>query len=149
MLQWLSEKLFPNDGDGNTHHTPVRPEVGAAALMVEAAHRDGKYTEVEKDLATSAAMKLFNLNKMEAVELIKEAWAAQKVAPYMMRFAMAAKELGPDQREQLVTRLWWIIDSDRVDTINESLLIHSVIDILGISRERAKALRLPVPKEGV
>ena len=149
MLQWLSEKLFPDDGDGNTQASPVRPEVGAAALLIEAAHRDGKYTEVEKDLATSAAMKLFNLNKMEAVELIKEAWAAQKDAPYMMRFAAAAKDLDADQREQLVTRLWWIIDSDREDTVTESQLIHSIVDVLEISQERAKALRLPVPKERV
>lgn len=147
MLQWLSEKLFPGDGDGNTHPTDVTPQIGAAALMIEAVHRDGVYTQVEKDLATHALMKLFRLGNAEATELRKQAEKAQSEASYMMRFAVAAGKLDADCKEHLITTLWSLIDSDDRDTIPENFLVRSVIDVMGISHERARALRPAKPKE--
>lgn len=146
ILHWLSEKLFPGDGDGNTEPSPVRPEIGAAALLIEAAHRDGEYTEIERDLATNAIMKLFHLDNAAARALRIEAEEAQAEAAYMMRFATAARQLDSDQKERLVTQIWAVADSDRVETISETTLIHSITDILGIPAERAKALHPKKPE---
>ena len=144
MLHWLSDTHFK--GDPSDRPGPVSPEVAAAALLIEAAHRDSNYTEIERDLATSAIMKMFRKDNAEAVALRREAEAAQASAPYMMRYMTAARDLDPDTKEKFITQLWCVIDSDREETVAESMLVSSVIDVLGISRERARSLRPALPR---
>ncbi|MEM9233347.1 MAG: TerB family tellurite resistance protein [Pseudomonadota bacterium] len=140
MLKWLSDKIT---GQETGTLPEVTPEIGAAALLIEDAHRDDHYSEIERDLATSAIMKLFNLSNPEAVAMRRDAEEAQGHSGYIMRFCVAAQKLDADTKERLVTHLWAIIDSDQEETVAESMLVNSVIDMLGISRERARALRLP------
>lgn len=145
MLQWLSEKLSPSKEETPRTPEPVSPEAGAAALIIEAAHRGGSYTEVERDIATAALMKLFSLNNAEAVALRREAQAAHREAPQLMRFAQAARDLDVEKKEQLITKLWEILDSCEKGLPANPELISSVTDVMGLSTERARALRLPVP----
>lgn len=148
MLKWISEKLFPNDGDGNTVAPSLSPEVGAAGLLIEAAHRDSTYTEVEKDLATQALMKLFLMDNPAAVALRQEAEMAQSKATTMMGFASAARGLELEVKEALITRLWAITGSDQQDTVAESALVRSVIDVFGISQDRGRALKPAASPDG-
>ncbi|WOI54023.1 TerB family tellurite resistance protein [Parvularcula sp. LCG005] len=143
MKKWM-DRIFPNSGDGNTQAPSVSPEIGAAGVLVEAAWRDGQYTEVERDIATAAIMKLFLLDNASAARLRQEAEAAQAKASTMMTFAAAARGLPSDKKEALITRLWAIIDSNGSATVPEEHVVRSVIDVLGVPQERGRGLR-PAP----
>jgi uncharacterized tellurite resistance protein B-like protein len=130
MLQWLSERLFPGDGDGETSAPAVSPQIGAAGLLIEAAQRDGTYTEVEQDLVAQALMKLFHIGHPAATTLRQEAEEAQVQANNMVRFAAAARALDRPQKEALVVKLWEITESDGETRVPEAQMVRSAIDIL-------------------
>lgn len=137
----LSEWLFPGDGDGTTAPPQVSPEVGAAGLLIAAAHRDGKYTDVEKDAAAACLMKVFMLTNPDAQALRKEAEKAlHEGQRSMMTFAVAAKELDRDDQETLISHLWRLVESDG-ETVGENTLISAIRDVLGFTRQQAEALR--------
>ncbi|MEO1040925.1 MAG: TerB family tellurite resistance protein [Pseudomonadota bacterium] len=140
MIKNLSEWLFPGDGDGATAELPVSPRCGAAGLLVVAAHRDGTYSEIEKDLAAAALMKLFMMSNPEAKELRKEAEDALTGGQSMMAFAVAAKNLDREEQEALLSRLWRLVDTDG-EPVGENVLVSSVRDVLGFSQAQADALR--------
>lgn len=137
----ISEWLFPGDGDGQTAPPQVRSEIGAAGLLVAAAHRDGRYTDVEKDAAAACLMKLFMLTNPDAKALREEAEKElHEGQRSMMTFAVAAKELDREDQEMLITHLWRLVASDG-ETTGENTLISAVRDVLGFTRQQAEALR--------
>lgn len=141
VLKNLSEWLFPNDGDGETQAPSVSERVGAAGLLVAAAHRDGSYTDVERDLATAALMKLFHIGNPDATALRQEAEVELFEAHRsFMTFAVAAKGLDREDQEALVQRLWRLVETDG-EQLAENLLMSSIRDFLGFSRQQADALR--------
>ena len=85
---------------------PLTPELGAAGLIVMAAHRDGVSTEVERQEATAALMKLLHLPGPKAAALRADAEAAEAAGLGEAALAAAAAALPADEREQLVTCLW-------------------------------------------
>lgn len=140
-LKNLSEWLFPGDGDGTTAAPAVDARVGAAGLLVAAAHRDGTYTDVEKDLATACLMRLFMLTNPEAKALREEAEGELfKGHRGFVTFAAAAKSLEHDERETLISHLWRLISVDG-QTNGEDILVSSVRFVLGFTRAQAEALK--------
>ncbi|MEM9809935.1 MAG: TerB family tellurite resistance protein [Pseudomonadota bacterium] len=140
MIKDLSEWLLSGDSDGETAAPFVRPEVGAAGLLIVAAHRDGAYTDIEKDLATAALMKLFMLNNPDARALRVEAEEAIAGTRGIITFASAAKELDREDQEALITHLWRLV-ALQGETADENMLLSSIRDVLGFTRTQADALR--------
>ena len=141
VLKNISEWLFPGDGDGSTAPPSVSVQVGAAGLLVAAAHRDGRYTEVEKDSATAALMKLFHLGNPDASQLRQE--AEQELfegTRGFVTFASAAKQLDREEQEMLIRRIWELVGTDG-ETLGENIFVSSVRDFLGFTRAQADALR--------
>ena len=143
VINRISEALFPGDGDGNTQVPALSPEEGAAGLLIEAAQREGGLTEVERDLVDAALMKLFRLTNPQAKERRDAAEAAQTKSTTSMTFAAAAAQLSPEKREQLVTHLWAVADSDGSTSGMERELMGTVETVFGLSRDRVAALRAP------
>lgn len=141
VLKNFSEWLFPGDGDGNTAPPQCTPRVGAAGLLVAAAHRDGRYTDVEKDLVTAALMKLFMLTNPDAKALRQQAeeelFEGQKTFVF---FAAAAKQLDRDDQEALITHIWRIVEEGD-ETVAEHVFVSSVRGFFGFTRAQAEALR--------
>lgn len=137
----LSEWLFPGDGDGTTAPPAVSPRIGAAGLLVVAAQRDGRFTQMERDVAIAALMKLCHIGNPEAKELLQE--AEQELGEgqrSFMTFAVAAKGLERDEQEALITHLWRLVEVGE-ETTTENILVSSVRDVLGMTRAQAEALR--------
>ena len=143
VINRISEALFPADGDGETKPPTLSPEDGAAGLLIEAAQREGGLTEVERDLVDAALMKLFRPTNPQAKERRLAAEAAQARNTTAMTFAAAAAQLPPEKREQLVTHLWAVADSDASTSGMERELMGTVETVFGLSRERVAALRAP------
>lgn len=137
----LSEWLFPGDGDGSSAPAQVSKEVGAAGLLVAAAHRDGHYSDVESDLAAAAMMKLFMLTNPDAKALVRDAEKELfEGRRSFMTFAVAAKKLDREDQETLIRHLWRLVETDG-ETLSENLLVSSVRDVFGMSREEAALLK--------
>ena len=140
-IERLSEWLFPGDGDSQTAPAQVSPRIGAAGLLVVAAHRDGRYTRIETDVANAALMKLFHIGRPDAealrVQAEEELFEGQRS---FMTFAVAAKALERDDQEALITHLWRLVASDD-ETTGENVLISAIRDALGFTRAQAEALR--------
>lgn len=141
VLKNLSEWLFPGDGDGTTAPPAVSERVGAAGLLVAAAHRDGRYTDVERGVATAALMKLFHIGNPEAsalrVEAEGELFEGHRT---FVTFAAAAKLMTREDQETLIRHIWELVASDK-ETLGENLFVSSVRDFLGFTRAQAEALR--------
>ena len=141
VLKNINEWLFPGDGDGSTSPPSVSARVGAAALLVAAAHRDGRYTEVEKDSATAALMKLFMLGNPEASKLRQEAEERLfEGTRGFVTFAAAAQQLDREEQEVMIRHIWELVASDG-ETMGENIFVSSVRDFLGFTRAQADALR--------
>ena len=117
----------------------LTPEVGAAGLLIVAAHKDGVSTEVERQQVSAALMKLLHLPGPKAAALRAEAERFEEDA---VVFAQAAADLPPDEREGLVTALWSLSEAGPDDAPN--LVMDAVADAFAVSPERLAALR-PVP----
>lgn len=141
MLNWRSGK-----GDGATPPKAITlsAPVGAAGLVIEASHRDDKYTEVEADSATRTIMWLFQKDNAAARTIREEAEAARLNGVTPARFAEAAKSLETTEKEALITRLWALCayaDHEEAEAVS---FISSIADVFGIPHVRARALR-PTP----
>ena len=120
------------EGEGQAVLTP---ELGAAGLVIMAGHRDGVSTEVERQEATSALMKLLHLPGPKAASLRAEAERFEEDGD---AFAEAASAMPPDEKEQLVTCLWTLMGP--VPEARPPLL-DSVGRAFGLTEERLAALR--------
>ena len=81
MLNGCLKNYFPEVVMAILSAASVRLKWAAAGLLIEAAKRDG-YTEVERDMATQAIMKLFHIDNASAVALRQEAEDLQAKATH-------------------------------------------------------------------
>lgn len=139
-LKDLAEWLAMPAEDGALALPALSPRVGAAGLLVAAAHRQGSYTDVERDLAAAALMKLFLIPNPDAKALRREAEDAllESRRPFG-DFAAAAGELDRDEQESLLRHLWQLAGHDPAEGTHG--LVAAVRDALGFTEQQADALR--------
>lgn len=120
---------------------PVSPRCGAAALIVAAAHRRGRYSQLEQDRATAALMKLFHIGNPDAQKLRREAEGALKTQRLDFPACVkAAGTLDRDEKEALMTHLFRLVPSSETAPA-ETALIVAVRDAFGFSAAQVEALR--------
>ena len=137
----LAEWLSAEDGDRTSTIAAVKPRVGAAGLMIAAAQRGGRFTQMERDPAIARLMKLLHVGNPEAKELIQEAEdELLKGQRSFGAFAIAVKDLDKDDQEALISHLWRLIDHDETVETEHPLML-SVRDVLGITRAQMEALK--------
>ena len=112
-----------------------------AAILVEAARRDGDYAAAERDAILRILQREEGLNDAGAAALLNEAEAAQEAAVDLFRFTHALKESTPfEDRIAIIEDLWDVILADGVRDNSEDGLVRSVCGLLGIpDRESALA----------
>lgn len=137
----LSDWLRPDDGAGAGVIVALNPRVGAAGLMIAAAHRDGRFSAMERDRVIALLMKLLHVGNPEAKAVIQEAEdELRRGERGFTSFATAAKELEKDDREALIGHLWRLVARNG-EAEGANVLVPSVCDVLGFSTVQAEALR--------
>lgn len=140
VIKDISAWINADEAEGGSR-TQLSPRIGAAGLLVAAAHCDGRFTDVEKDTATAALMKLFHINNPDArnlrIEAEKELTEGAKSFP---AFAAAAKALDREDQEKLMRYLWELVGSDG-ETDEESVFVMTVAERLEFTKAQAEALR--------
>ncbi len=108
-------------------------KLALAALMVEAARRDGAYEAAERDAILRILTIGHGLGGAEAASLLNDAETAQENAVDLFRFTHSLKESTPfDDRVAIIEDLWEVILSDGDRDKNEDSLMRSVCGLLGV-----------------
>ena len=112
-----------------------------AAILVEAARRDGDYAAAERDAILRILQREEGMDAAGAAALLTQAETAQEEAVGLFRFTHALKESTPfEDRIAIIEDLWDVILADGVRDHSEDGLVRSVCGLLGIpDRESALA----------
>jgi uncharacterized tellurite resistance protein B-like protein len=104
-----------------------------AAILVEAARRDGDYAEAERAAILRIIRREEGLDEAGGRALLAEAETAQENAVDLFRFTHALKESTPfEERIAIIEDLWDVILSDGARDHSEDGLVRSVCGLLGI-----------------
>ena len=125
---------------------PEAPDDGRlalAALLVDAARRDGDYAEAERAAIDRILMAEHELDAGAARALRVEAEDAQRDAAGIFRFTHALKQSTPfDERVRIVEHLWEVALADGDRDAAEDNLVRRVCGLIGVpDRESGLARR--------
>lgn len=118
---------------GDAPDRSIPGDLALAALLVEAARRDGDYAESERAAILRIVMREERIDETAAAARLAEAERAQDEAVDLFRFTHALKEATPfEDRVRIVEDLWDVALADGVRADEEEQLIRSVCGLLGI-----------------
>lgn len=117
------------------------------ALLVEAAHRDGSYDDVERQTILAILKRERSTTDIDAEALLREAEAEQRKAIDLFRFTHAIKESTPfEDRVGVIEDLWEVILSDGSRHNAEDGMVRSVCGLLGVPDRESGLARARVQK---
>lgn len=128
----ILRKLFRDDGASGA--AVVSPQRAVAALLVEAAHVDGRYEIAERALVGRLLAAMFGLDAAAAEALRAGGEADQAAAPDLVRFTRIVKTLLDEhERVRVIEALWSVVLSDGHRDPREDALLRSLAPLLGVS----------------
>ncbi|MBR46854.1 MAG: hypothetical protein CMM31_10335 [Rhodospirillaceae bacterium] len=141
MINRIKALFAEPEGSKVEKHSVDQIHLAAAALLVEAAHLDESYDEVERHAVVNVLKQEFELNDEECETLIEQAEAAQHEATDLYRFIRKFdSNFGHEERLRLIEMLWHIVYADGELHPYESNLIQRISGMLHVTdRERADA----------
>lgn len=123
-------RLFRTD---DTPDRDIPGPLALAALLVEAARRDGDYAAAERSAILHIVMREEGLDEAQATAMLDKAETAQDEAVDLFRFTHALKESTPfEERVRIIEDLWDVILADGERDYEEDQLVRSVCGLLGI-----------------
>jgi len=142
MLDTLA-RLF--GGTDEAVESPLSGSLALAAVLVEAARRDGDYAVAERDAILRILMREEELDAAGASRLLEEAETAQERSVDLFRFTHALKESTPfEDRVRILEDLWEVILADGERGHEEDQLVRSVCGLLGVQDRESGLARARV-----
>ena len=138
----ILKSLFAGKGepreatDDNEHR-----RLAAAALMVEAACADERYTPREREIILSALKASFALEPDACEALLLRAESARAAANDLHQFTRHVKTLKKEEKTALIETLWSITLSDDARDPFEEALIRRICGLIYISDVESGAAR--------
>jgi uncharacterized tellurite resistance protein B-like protein len=150
MIGWL--KTFLAAESGPTSHAAVHASdrvMAAAALMVEAAARDGDFSVGERATIERLLQSHFALDAKAAATMVDEVVSLHDNASDVFRFTSALnKRFSPEERLEIVELLWEVVYADGEAHHYETSLMRRLAGLLyledadvGAARKRVLARR--------
>jgi len=138
------QKFFPG-GQSEDSRGPEDVRVATCVLLLEAAHADRDFSEVEKTRITDIVARRFGLGTEEAASLMKVADEERARRDDLYSFARQVNEQYTRPRKLAVIELLWeVVFSDLVLEAHEAALMHKLGNLLGIRHDELMALKLKV-----
>ena len=129
----MFEQLANLFGQEKAPEQDIPGPLALAALLVEAARRDGEYADSERAAILRILMREDDMDEPAAAALLREAEEAQEKAVDLFRFTHALKEATPfEQRVAIIEDLWDVILSDGSREASEDQMVRAVCGLLGI-----------------
>ena len=104
-----------------------------AALLIHAAKIDENYTNIEKEIIKKALVNLYDLNSVQAEELIKNAEKKEEESNQIIEFTGEIKKYPIVSRLKIIEVIWTIVYSDGTSDSYESNLIRRICGLLYVS----------------
>ncbi|WP_417517265.1 TerB family tellurite resistance protein [Minwuia sp.] len=124
-------------------------QIGAAALLVEAALLDGTFTADERATIGAALVRQFGLTEAEASTLISQAEEIQDNAVEISRFTRAVKSLPQARRIEILEAMWEVVLADGDLHAYEANLLRRVGGLIYVSdRENGEARQRVMARSG-
>ena len=141
MINRIKALFAEPEGSKLEKHSVDQIHLAAAALLVEAAHLDESYDEVERHAVVHVLKQEFELSDEECDTLIEQAEAVQHEATDLYRFIRKFdSNFGHAERLRLIEMLWQVVYADGELHPYESNLVQRICGMLHVTdRERAEA----------
>lgn len=145
--------LFTGDNKDSTAektHSISEKQLAAATLLVEAAHMDASFDQIERTTIESVVRRRFDLSAEEATTLIDEAEKTQDQSNQILRFTRTIKETyPPEERVELMEMLWEVVYADGELDQYEANLMRRIGGLIYVSdRDRGDARKRVLKRLG-
>ncbi len=119
--------------------------LATCALLLEVAHADDDFTDVERELVATLVRGRFGLDAADADELIGLAERERLESADLYQFTRLVREQLPRaDRLAIVEALWRVVYSDGVLEAHEDAMMHKLARLLELDHAELIALKLRV-----
>lgn len=133
----------PDAGDRECGGDDLR--IATCVLLLEAAHADRDFSDVERERITDIVARRFGLSPADTADLLAAAEQERAGRDDLYHFARVINERYPRPRKLAVLELLWeVVYSDQVLEAHEDALMHKLGNLLGVRHDELIALKLKV-----
>ena len=143
LQKYFSERIAPAEPDDEAH----RLRVATCALLLEVAHADDEFSDVERESLAGMVGDRFELDADETSELLELAEAERNASGDLYQVARLINDTFPRPRKLAILELLWrVVYSDGVLESHEDAIMHRMGKLLGARHEELMALKLKVKR---
>lgn len=144
ISRFFQDRLAPS---GNETDDAQRLQVATCVLLLEAAHADDEFSQVEQERIVNLVQRRFQLEEGEAGRLVALAHEARRAEEGLYGFTRLVNENYTRPRKLAILELLWeVVYSDGVLEAHEDALMHKLGTLLGVRHEELMALKVQVKK---
>ncbi len=142
MIGWIKSFLAAEDQPASSQPQDRDRILAAAALMVEAAARDGDFTAGERTIIEQLLREHFDLDAAAATAMVDEVIGLHDNASDLYRFTSALnKRFSPEERLEIVELLWEVVYADGEAHHYETSLMRRLAGLLYLDDRDVGAAR--------
>ncbi|MFP4171635.1 MAG: TerB family tellurite resistance protein [Candidatus Hydrogenedentota bacterium] len=147
MLSRILE-LFYDTSHDEQQPSKERVRLATAAIFVECARADEKFSPLEKEHVIETLRQRFQLPQDEAEELLRESKQSLSESSDLWTFTNALNEaLTPDEKTDILEEAWRIILLDGALHAHEDYLIHKLARLLNLTHPELIEAKMKVLEE--
>jgi uncharacterized tellurite resistance protein B-like protein len=145
----LLKKFFARTADEKSAGKPVGTSydvrIATCALLLEMAHIDGRFSELEKESILEVLKNKYELSVEHAAALMKAAEDELEKSIDLWQFAKRINEsYSSDEKIEIIEMVWHLIYTDGVLDKHEDYLVHKLAKLLRLSHEQLIDAKLKV-----
>lgn len=138
-------RLLSGDDSTALGDRPDDLQIAVAALLVEAARMDDRFSATERATIERLLAARFTLSAVETARLLEAAERAVERSTQLFRFThLVVERLDPAQRVQIIEMLWEVAYADGALDPEEDQLLRRVAGLIYVSDHDRGAARLRV-----
>jgi len=135
-------ELLTGVGPRPAADTPDKLQIAVAALLVQAALMGDRFDQAERAVIERLLVARFGLSPEATRRLLESAEQAVDRSNQLFAFTkLAADQLDPDERVQLIEMLWEVVYADGVLDPNEDALVRRIAGLVYVSDHDRGAAR--------
>ena len=148
----LLKKFFARTTDEKSGGKPVGTSydvrIATCALLLEMAHTDGAFSELEKESILEVLKNKYQLSAEHAAALMKAAEEELEKSIDLWQFAKRINEnYSTEEKIEIIETVWHLIYTDGVLDKHEDYLVHKLATLLRLSHEQLIDAKLKVLHE--
>ena len=143
MLNRIKNLLAPSEGQGDSHLERI--QVATCVLLLEMAHSDEEFQDVEKRIIEDVLQDRFQLSSESVAELMTFSQQERQKSFDLHQFAREINDnFSIEEKEEILETLWRIIYADGVLDKYEDHLIRKLTTLLRLSHRQMIDVKLKV-----